>query len=94
MAGYGWILLQTLAALGLVCLLAIVVFRLLVPRALRGRSGPVRVVGRVAVDPKRSLLLVEAAGRCFLIGSSEGGLQLIAELDPAQVAAAREAEKP
>ena len=86
MEGYGWILLQTLAALGVVCLAALVVLRYLVPRALAGKAGPVRVIGRVTVEPKRSLLLVEAAGRCFLVGSSEGGLRLIAELDPAKVA--------
>lgn len=89
MGGYGWTLLQTLAALALVCLVAVVVLRYLVPRALAGKPGPVRVLGRVAVEPKRSLLLVEAAGRCFLVGSSEGGLHLIAELDPAKIADVR-----
>ena len=86
MSGYGWALLQTVAALALVCAGAYFVLRYVVPRALPGARGPVRVIGRVAVEPKRSLLLVEAAGRCFLVGSSEGGMHLIAELDPARLA--------
>ena len=86
MDGYGWALLQTFAALALVCAGAYVVLRYVVPRALPGARGSVRVIGRVAVEPKRSLLLVEAAGRCFLVGSSEAGLHLIAELDPTKLA--------
>jgi len=85
--GYGWYLLQTLLALGVVCAAAYLVLRFVVRRAIPGaRRGPVRILTRVAVEPKRSLLLVEAAGRCFLVGSSEAGLSLIAELDPAKLA--------
>jgi flagellar protein FliO/FliZ len=83
---YGWYLLQTLAALGVVCAAAFLVLRYVVPRALPMR-GPMRVLARVAVEPRRSLLLVEVAGRAFLLGSSEGGLQLVAELDPAKLPA-------
>ena len=84
--GYGWYLLQTLAALGVVCAAAYLVLRLVVRRAIPGgRRGPVTILARVPLEPKRSLLLVQAAGRCFLVGSSEAGLALIAELDPAKL---------
>ena len=54
------------------------------------RRGPVRVVARVTVEPKRSLLVVDVAGRSFLLGSAESGLTLIAELDPATLKPAEE----
>jgi flagellar biosynthetic protein FliO len=74
-------------SLGLVCLLAYVALRWLSKRGLGQGAGPIRIVGRCPVDPKRSLYVVETAGRCFLVGASDGGMNLIAELDPQQLAA-------
>src|SRR5687768_17299574 len=69
-------------SLGLVCLLAFVALRWLSRRGVGQGSGPIRIVGRCPVEPKRSLYVVETAGRCFLVGASDGGMSLIAELDP------------
>ena len=69
-------------SLGLVCLLAVVALRWLSRRGVGQGSGPIRVLGRCPIEPKRSFYLVEAAGRCFLVGGSDGGMSLIAELDP------------
>lgn len=84
--GLFWMLVQTLLALALVCALAIVLFRWLLPR-LQNLSSPqggmVRVVDRVAIEARKSLLVVEVAGRWLLISSSEAGVQLISELDAA-----------
>ena len=69
-------------SLGLVCLLAYVALRWLARRGVGQGMGPIRIVGRCPVEPKRSLYVVETAGRCFLVGASDGGMSLIAELDP------------
>jgi flagellar biosynthetic protein FliO len=72
-------------SLGLVCLLAYVALRWLSGRGVGQGAGPIRIVGRCPVDPKRALYVVETAGRCFLVGASDGGMNLIAELDPKQL---------
>jgi flagellar protein FliO/FliZ len=76
-------LLETLLALGLVCGLAYLVFRLVLPRlnTVRSANSMVRVVDRVGLDPRKSLYVVEVAGRWLLIGASEAGVHLVSELD-------------
>jgi len=78
-----WMFVQTILALGFVCLLAYVVLRVVLPRlnvATAGRSM-VNVIDRIQLDPRRSLYVVEVTGRWLLIAASEGGVQLISELD-------------
>jgi flagellar biogenesis protein FliO len=83
-------LLRTLVALALVCLLVFVSLRLLARRGFAGfgfgagaGTGPVRVLQRVPLEPRRALYLVAAGKRVLLIASGEGGApRLIAELDP------------
>ena len=41
----------------------------------------VRVVDRVGLDARKSLYVVEVAGRWLLVASSESGVQLLSELD-------------
>ena len=76
-------LLETMLALGLVCGLAYLVFRIALPRlnAVRSANSMVRVVDRVGLDPRKSLYVVEVAGRWLLIGASEAGVHLVSELD-------------
>lgn len=80
-------LLRTVVVLGLVCGLAYVLFRLILPRLQFSTSTHrlVRIVDRVALDARRNLYVVEVANRWLLIGSSEAGVQLISELDAATV---------
>lgn len=76
-------LLETMLALGLVCGLAYFVFRLALPRlnAVRSANSMVRVVDRVGLDQRKSLYVVEVAGRWLLVGASEAGVHLVSELD-------------
>ena len=76
-------LVETMLALGLVCGLAYLVFRFALPRltTLRSSNSMVRVVERVGLDQRKSLYVVEVAGRWLLIGASEAGLHLVSELD-------------
>lgn len=76
-------LLQTLLALIAVCGLAYVIFRVILPRLqlVQNSGGIIRVVERVGLDAKRSLYVVEVAGKWMLVGSSENGVNLVSELD-------------
>lgn len=88
-----WMILQTLVALALVCGLAVVIFRWLLPRLQQFSARPgsmVRVVDRVVIDARKSLLVVEVAGRWLLVATSESGVQLISELDAATAQEAAE----
>jgi len=86
--GYGWLLFETLVALAGVCLLALVALRwglrrLGAPGIPAGAGGRIRVLERLAVDPRRSLLLVEVGGRILLVGTGDGPMAMLAEIDPA-----------
>jgi flagellar biosynthetic protein FliO len=74
-------------SLGLVCLLAYVALRWLARRGVGRSEGPLRVIARCALEPRRSVYVVQAAGRCFLVGVGDGPMALLAELDPAAVKA-------
>ncbi|MBA3716227.1 MAG: flagellar biosynthetic protein FliO [Pyrinomonadaceae bacterium] len=86
-------LVQTIAALALVCGLAYVLFRWVLPRLqITGSMNRlVRVVDAVPVGPRRSIYVVEVAGQWLLVGSSEAGVQLLTELDPERAAEAANA---
>ncbi|MBS1795833.1 MAG: flagellar biosynthetic protein FliO [Acidobacteria bacterium] len=87
-----WMLVQTIVALALVCGLAYLIFRVILPRLTisYGASNMVRVVDRIALDPRKSLFVIEAAGKWMLVASSENGVQFICELD---AQSARDAEE-
>lgn len=74
---------QTLVALAAVCALAWWVLRWAARRGVgRSPAGVVTVVDRVTLDPRRTLFVVRVAGKALLLGGSDGGLTLLAELDP------------
>jgi len=79
-----WMLLKTIFALGLVCGLAYLIFRVILPRLAvsYGSNNMVRVVDRIGLDARKSLYVIEVAGKWMLVASSESGVQLISELDP------------
>ena len=86
--GYGAFLLETLAILTVVCALAWLILRYGVKRGgLRG-TGPLSVVARLPLEPRRTLYVIEAPGKTLLVGVSEGSIATLAELDPAEVASA------
>lgn len=84
----GGSLAASLLTLGLVCLLAWVTLRWLARRGVGQGRQVIRVVARCPLDARRSVYVVEAAGRNFLLGAGEAGLSLLAELDAAAVGAA------
>lgn len=66
-----------LALLAAVCVLAALA---LVKRRPRGEEA-VKLRGKLQLEPKRAVYVLEAGGRCFLIGAGDGGMALLAELD-------------
>ena len=74
-------------SLGIVCVVAYLALRWLGRRGFTASpGGPLRVLARQSLDPKRSVFIIEAAKRCFLVGAGEGDMSLIAELNPEVVA--------
>jgi flagellar biogenesis protein FliO len=84
----------SLVSLVVVCAVAFVVLRWLGRRGLGQADSSFRIRGRCHLEPRRSLYVVETAGRCFLIGVGDGPLSLIAELDPSALGSAGAADGP
>jgi len=49
-------------------------------RSSSGQRG-MRVVARLALEPRRSIHVVEIAGRVLVLSSSENGVAMLTELD-------------
>jgi flagellar protein FliO/FliZ len=89
-ASYGDLLVTSLVVLGGVCVAALVVVRLLGRVLATGRSHGghlLDVIARLPLEPRRSLYIVEVAGKTLLVGTSEMGLSLLSELDASEVRA-------
>lgn len=85
--GYAELALTSLVVLVLVCVVVLVVARY-ARRWLGGQgrgSELVRVRARVPLEARRSLCVVEVGRRTLLLGSSEGGVTLLAELEAGEL---------
>ncbi|MBC8131345.1 MAG: flagellar biosynthetic protein FliO [Deltaproteobacteria bacterium] len=78
--GLGGSLAASLLSLGVVCLVAYLSLRFLSRRGVGRVSGPIKVLARCPLEPRRSLYLIETAGRCFLVGVGEGPMTMLAEV--------------
>jgi len=81
-ADYGMMLIKMIVALGLVCLLAYAILRWGVGRLAGARLGgeQMRVLGRLAIAPKRTILVVQVGPKFLVLGSSETEISLLSEL--------------
>lgn len=84
--GFGGALVQMSLALVAVCALAAVVLWVL-RRRLPGTAGPLKVRARLPLDGRHTVYVVDAAGRCLLIGAGDGGIATLAELSAEEAAA-------
>ena len=82
-----WMLLQTAFALALVCGLAVLIFRYILPKlnVVSFNKSIVRVVDGASLEARKRLIVVEVAGKYLLLAASESGVQMISELDGAAV---------
>ena len=68
-----------------ILILAWVTLRYLLPRFLgmnSGSTGPIQVLARYSIEPKKTLYVIKAGQDVLLIGSSDNGLQLLKQMDP------------
>ena len=81
--GLGWgSLALSFVSLGAVCLVAWAALKLLAGRGVGKATGAVKVVARCPLEPRRSVYVIEAGGRCFLVGVGDGPMAVLAELEP------------
>lgn len=81
---FGMLALRMFFFLGIVLILIYFVLRKVLPMMIHApgfRNRTVRILERVAVDQKRSLLVVEVQEKVFLLGSAEGQINVLMELD-------------
>ena len=83
-SGYAWLLLEMLLTLGIIGLVAWLVLRW----ASSHRTppgGPITLLARYPLEPRRTLYLVSVGDRILLLGSSEAGLSSLMELSKEEV---------
>lgn len=86
-----WIFVKMLLSLGAVLALMFGLVYLLRRFVLIGGAAPgqavaIEVLGRKALQPKRSVVVLNVAGRVLVVGMSEQGMQLLTELPDAVAA--------
>lgn len=89
-ASYGDLLITSIVVLAIVCVVAFVVVKVVGKFLATGRvrgAHLLDVLARVPLEPRRSLFVVEVAGKTLLLGTSEMGLSVLTELDAAEVRA-------
>jgi flagellar protein FliO/FliZ len=89
-ASYGDLLITSIVVLAIVCVVAFVVVKVVGKFLATGRvrgAHLLDVIARVPLEPRRSLFVVEVAGKTLLLGTSEMGLSVLTELDAAEVRA-------
>lgn len=79
---YGWVLFRMVIMLGIVCVLAYASLRWglkkwVMPSA---KEGPMEVLARLPLEPRRSLVLVRVGTRVLVVGNSETGMAPLANL--------------
>lgn len=95
LSDFGGALLEMFFVLSLVCLLVYLLLGKLLPRLMRvpqptAPRGLMKVVDRLALDQRRSILVISVGQDYFLVGASEGGIHLISRLDTEALAPALE----
>ena len=83
--GIGGSLWLSFLSLGLVCLVAYLSLRWFSRRGQGRGDGPIRVLARCPVEPRRAVVLLQVGERCFLVGVGDGPMALLAEIDPLTV---------
>jgi flagellar biogenesis protein FliO len=75
--------LKTMLALVAILALAYLVIRYWLPRMTgiqTSASGPIQVISRFALEPKKGLYIVKAGSEYMLLGTSESGIQYLTAL--------------
>jgi flagellar biosynthetic protein FliO len=93
----GWVageftsLLRLVLVLVGILILAFFVLRFAIPRFFgvdNFRTGPIKVVARYSLEPRKSLYIVQVGTEFFLVGTSETNVQFLTSLDAGKVESA------
>lgn len=72
-----WRLISVALSLGCIAATLLYVTRLLRQRGLSSGGNRMKLVERLALEPRRSIYLVEVDGKSMLVGTSERGVELL-----------------
>jgi len=83
---FTWLFVKMVGLLVVVCVLAIIFLKYVLPRLGVTRGGQrgrfFKVHGRYQLEARKSLYVVEVGGRYLVIGCADHGIKLITELSP------------
>lgn len=86
---FTWLFIKMLLVLGIVCILAILFLKYVMPRTGLVRAGHrgkyFSVLGRYQLEHRKSLYLVEVGKRYLVIGCADHGINTLAELTEDEV---------
>lgn len=86
---FTWMFVKMLGLLGFVSVLAVMILKFAVPHVglikKFQRDGNIKILERSHLDPKKSIYLISAFKRYFVIGASDHAINLIAEIDPKSI---------
>jgi flagellar protein FliO/FliZ len=85
MPSYTSYLLETIVTLALVCGAAFAVLYAARRMGLGRASGPITLVGQLPLDARRSVYLVKIADKVLVVGTAEGGMVKLGEMDAKEV---------
>ena len=87
---FGALIVRMLIFLGLILLIIFLLLKrvlpLLVPSA-QSRTKSIRILERVQIDQRKSLIIAEIQEKVYLLGSSDGQINILLELDREKILA-------
>lgn len=80
---YGWLLVKTGFVLVGICFTAYIGLKYL-SKVNVGTQGPMKILGRLPIEGRRSVVVIDIAGKTLVVGNSEAGMHTLGELDASQ----------
>jgi len=87
LTSYSGYFIETIVTLLAVCALAVVILWAAKRVGLGRPTGPLELRGRLSLDARRAIYLVEVADRIFVLGASEAGITKLGEVAASELAA-------
>ncbi len=77
---YGWLLIKTGFVLVGICFTAFIALKYVSKVHVRSQ-GPMKILGRLPIEGRRSVVVIDIAGKTLIVGNSEAGMHTLGELD-------------
>lgn len=85
---FTWLFMKVMFALLVVCLIAFVVLKYVLPRASfvrRAADSDVEIIERFTLEPKKNLYILKVATKYLLVGTTENSIRSLLELDAKEI---------